>query len=490
MASSEPAARKLSLSDRISLAFRPKSSAEKLRKRTDPSTLHQLPANLERNPEGRRLQTGAVYRSTSLDNVDEQTGERRDDTELLHGLAHNESNDSLDRIVQSEDLRPPGDAHIASLPAPLWNLIAGYLEVADVASLTFASKTLFARLGPGAWEALRGEEGKSQRITFLSYLDEAMPGHLLCILCGIYHVRTKIGDERLRPNSVLNPLFACPSVGKPGMTAPRARLTPGYSLPFTFVQLVMRAHRFSPNHGIPSNALERRYKDPDSEWSHQTRFYIHKDHLLVRVVSKSFALPNLPQSGLRHLLYSRGDYSPYFSVCQHWRDGDLMPVAKCALSHIPERRLTVAQQLKSGPSIQLARMNPSAIVSLCSFCRPMRRCPECPTEYLVELKLGEDKFEVDPSMKFKQIIVVTRWSDLGDGRTPRAEGGEWNSVVGDVEDGVEHEPLPLYKSFDRMGKRAISGTFEAQSGVALPGQRLLSLNPKMQKRGEEGDDWY
>jgi hypothetical protein len=119
----------------------------------------------------------------------------------------------------------------------------------------------------------------------------------------------------------------------------------------------------------------------------------------------------------------------------------------------------------------------------------MRRCPECPTEYLVELKLGEDKSEMDPSMRFKQIIVVTRWSDLGDGTMPTAEGGEWNSVVGQFEGDVMAGP-GRYNSFEKMGKRAISGIFEAQSGVTLPGQRLLSLNPKNEKQGEEGDDWY
>jgi hypothetical protein len=493
--------RKLSLGSRISHALRPKKSSHKLRKSSEPSVkLHKLPSNLERNPEilgGRRLQTGAVYRPTSLDNVDEQTGERRDDTELLHGLAHHESNESLDRIVRKEEYRPPGEKDIAKLPPPLWNLIASHLEAADIASLIFASKTLLKRLGPRAWSELRGEAGKAQRIKFLTGLDEGLPSHLLCFLCGKYHLRTKIGDERLRPDTVLNQLYHCPNTGKPSLKPPRARITPGYSLPFTFVQLVMRSHRFSPNHGIPSNALERRYNDPSfssedpgsSNWSHQTRFYIHKNHLLVRVVSRSFALPNLPSSGLRHLLYSRTDYTPYFSCCQHWRDGELMPVCKCALSHIPKRQLSVAQQLKSGPQVQIARMNPSAIVSLCGFCRPMRRCPECPTEYLVELKLGEDKSEMDPSMRFKQIIVVTRWSDLGDGTMPTAEGGEWNSVVGQFEGDVMAGP-GRYNSFEKMGKRAISGIFEAQSGVTLPGQRLLSLNPKNEKQGEEGDDWY
>lgn len=478
--------RKLSLTDRISLALRPKSSNNKLRKKSEPS-LYRLPSNLDRTPEGKRLQTGAVYRPNYLDNVDEQTGERRDDTDLLHGLAHHDSNDSLDLAVKKVvGYRPAGENDIAKLPGNLWQYISEFLEPCDVGSLALSSKALVIKLGSGPWQALRGEENKEQRIKFLVYLDEQLPAHLLCFLCGKYHLRTQPGNEVLKRTSVLNPLYHCSSIGKPNMKPARARITPGYVLPFTFVQLSLRAHRFSPNHGIPFNALDRRYNDMDpsstSSWTHQTRYYIHKEHLLLRVTSKTFAAPKLPPAGLRHLLYSREDYTPYFSVCSHWRDGVLMDVCKCALGHIPETRLTVSQQLKSGPAIQAARLNPAAIVSLCSFCRPMRRCPECPSEYLVELKLGEDKNESDPGLRFKQIIVVTRWIDLGDGTNPRAEGGEWASITG--EEGI------TYRSFQRMGKRAISGIFEAQSGVTLPGQRLLSLNPKMEKMGEEGHNWY
>lgn len=94
----------------------------------------------------------------------------------------------------------------------------------------------------------------------------------------------------------------------------------------------------------------------------------------------------------------------------------------------------------------------------------------------MELKLAEDK--LDPVVKFKQVITVTRWSDLGDGSSPSTP--EWASVNG--EGG--------YSSFNMMGKRAISGIFEAQSGVTMPGQRLLSLNPKNVQQGEEGHGWY
>jgi hypothetical protein len=377
-----------------------------------------------------------------------------------------------------KDTRPPGEAVIASLPPDMWLAIAFYLTPCDAASLAYSSRTLSDRLGPGPWAALNRPENLREKIRFLGLMDERMPGHLLCFLCGIYHVRTQMGKERLKATSVLNPLYNCGSIGKPGYKPPRTRLTSGHTLPFTFVQLVLRAKKYGSNYGIPLESLGRRYKDPYSEWSHQTRYQIHKGHLLLRVVSRSFASPGLPPSGQRHLLYSREDYTPYFSVCTHWRDGELMNVCKCALGHIPKHRETIAQQMKRGPQVQLNLRNPNPIVSLCSFCRPMRRCPECPTEYLVELKLAEDKD--DPLIKFKQAIMVTRWSDLGDGTSPFSP--EWAAINAEGE--------TPYDSFAAMGRRAISGIFESQSGVAIPGQRMLSVNPKNEKLGEEGHGWY
>ncbi|KAE8446071.1 hypothetical protein EG329_012579 [Mollisiaceae sp. DMI_Dod_QoI] len=467
--------RKLSFTDRISLAFRPKKSSNRLRKQSTPEAIaEQIPQT------GKRLQYGAVYRP-SQDNRDEQTGERRDDTDLLHGLAHHESHETIDSIVNLtradlEAWRPPGEPMIASLPSDLWVLIASYLSLSDAANLAFSSKTLAIRLGPGPWVALNQPENLDEKNAFLRHMDNHLPSHLLCFDCGTYHARIQLGQEKLKPTLVFNPLYNCPNVEERGFVAPRVRLTPGNTLPYTFVQLVFRAIKYSPNHGIALGDLFRRWKDPTSEWTHQSRYYIYKGHLLMRIVSQSFAEPNLPPSGQRLLLYSREDYTPYFSCCAHWRDGELMNVCKCALGHIPEHRQSITTQLRQGPQIQLALRNMNPIVTLCSTCRPMRRCPECPTEYLVELKLAEDKN--DPVVRFKQVITVTRWSDLGDGSSPFTP--EWTSINGKGE----------YHSFNMMGKRAISGIFEAQSGVTMPGQRMLSLNPKNEKLGEEGHGWY
>lgn len=182
----------------------------------------------------------------------------------------------------------------------------------------------------------------------------------------------------------------------------------------------------------------------------------------------------------RHLLYWREDYTPYFSVCAHWRDGELMNTCKCALSHIPPPKETIVKQLQKGPQLVSSLRNPNVFITLCEKCRPMRRCPECPTEYLIELKLVEDKTDTDRLQRFKQAIVVTRWSDLGDGSSP--ESPEWNACVTETGAGFD--------SFKALSRRGLSGIFESQSGVTIPGQRMLSLNPQNEKLGEDGHNWY
>lgn len=309
-------------------------------------------------------------------------------------------------------------------------------------------------------------------------MDRLLPFHLLCFSCGVYHLRIHPGEESLKATRVINSVVNCPNATKPGNKPRRIRIAVGHTLPFTFAQLVMRAHRYTPAHGIPLHSLFRRWQDRDSEWMIESSYFIHKGHLLIRVVSRSFATASMPASAQRVLLYSpREDYTPYFSTCSHWRDGELMNVCKCALGHIPKPTQTISQQLHRGPQFTLPTRNANPIVSLCSYCRPMRRCPECPTEYLVELKFAEDKN--DPLNRFKQVIAVTRWSDLGDCQSSNSV--EWAAVNGDMQG---------FDSFKAIGKRTVSGIFESQSGVAIPGQRLMSLNPKNEKLGEDGDQWY
>lgn len=414
--------------------------------------------------------------------TDPQLGENLDYTTVIHSLGLNEHPENQFEDDGLDDDRPPGEDDVAKLSSDLWAMVAEYLDPAEKASLAFSSKTLNARMGRETFDALNLPENKQYRLNFLVWQDKYLPHHLLCIPCASFHVRTKEGRERLRPAHVVNPLFDCPNGRNSLMRPPRHRITHGRNIPFSFVQLVMRASRFNMSYGITAESLNRRWSRDG--WNYSTRYIVDKGRLLMRVVSSAFASPNMPPTSQRMLLYNREDYWPYFSACVHWRDGELMPVCKCALNHIPAPRETDGLQgveHKVKDTLKRRIYDPNAITGLCGFCRPMRRCPECPTEYLVEVKLTEDPDPSDPrGLKFRHAIVVTRWSDLGDGKTPQSP--QWAACNGEIEG---------YDSFLALGRRSLSSIFEANStGDTIPGQRVVSLNPKMRKLGEKGTEWY
>ncbi|KAL3417772.1 hypothetical protein PVAG01_10782 [Phlyctema vagabunda] len=459
---------------RFANALRSKSSRSRLRKPMPPSS--QV-ADFEKEENLRELSALQAHREKFKDVViDSQRGERRDEaTAIMHTLGHRESFDSFkDLQAQLDERRMPGERLIASLSPTIWRRIVTFLTLVDTANLALSNKAFRALLGSEPWAALNRPENTQDKIKFLVPMDVLLPDHLFCFPCTTYHLRTQRGEERLRPPTVLNPLFKCENAFS---KAPQTRLTPGRKLPLGFLQLALRAHRYGPQYGVTADSLSRRWKQ--DEWSHATRYLIADNHFLLRVVSTCFVTPAMPLVAKRFLLYSREDYSPYFSVCAHWRDGELMNVCKCAMDHIPSPK-HLGGPAAIGSKVKGRMMTKPdghhTIVGLCGNCRPMRRCPECPTEYLVEIKLVEDRTD----NSFKRAIVVTRWSDLGDEKSPFSS--EWAACNGD---------LAGYDSFGKIEHRTISGIFESHyTEDHIPGQRLLSLNPKNEKLGEAGHGWY
>ena len=464
----------------------PAPTSKKLRKASAPpaSSKSSLSSSKNSLEQSRSRASGLTSLSsrTTVDqwDRDKETGERKDYTEMLHSLAHRGSAESLVEKTQALFAgipEQPAPEFFGRLPSKVWTQVVTYLEVPDASSLALSCKPFRDLIRADIWNQLKVGNNYDERIDFLRRLDKDLPNHLLCFPCAIYHVRTQKGEETLRPANVSNPLFNCPNAYSTEKKMSRTRITVGRTLPFAFAQLVTRAEAYSLPYGIPLNNLSRRWKDRDGEWTHHTQYAIVNGHLLMRVISWAFATAELPPAGLRRLLYSPADnFAPYFSVCAHWRDGNLMPSVKCALGH------QVKPPEGSGIAGAAARVNyrmhrPNPIISLCSDCKPMRRCPECPSEYLIEMRMQEDRN--DPTQLFKHAIVLTRWADLGDGSTPK--NAEWAAVNGEGP----------YDSFTKIGKRAISGVFESQFTVEqIPPQRIVSMNPNKEQLGEAGHNWY
>lgn len=417
------------------------------------------------------------------DILDKDTGERKDLTDMMHAFTYNEALDSVDEErhhveeVYYDPDKPDGTAMLGAVSPEIWLHVAEYLTPLEVARLSSTCRTIFVRLGRQPYKLLLDPVNRPDRLDFLLAMDHKLPRHLFCFPCAQWHLRIQPGFETLKPHNVLNPLFECPNFTNNLLPPPRIRISEGRTLPFAFVQLIRRHWAFGPEYGISHQSLSRRWKDPYSPWSHETKYHVtEKGHVLMRVKSQAYVEGGMTMAGKRMLIFSRDDYTPYFSVCSHWKNGVLTSVPKCQLDHIPVDEVNMINGIKD----RLAPKKAVGNVQTCQKCRPMRRCPECPTEYLFELKMVEDKsVKSNTAERFKQALVVTRWSDLGPGRSPVDK--EWAAITGEDEE---------YDSFQEIGRRAISGVFESAFTDTTPGQRIVTMNPKKVKANEIGGDWY
>lgn len=414
--------------------------------------------------------------------LDKDTGERKDLTDMMHAFTFKEHTEDEEEIIHLEEWEydpfgTDGATLLSKFCPELWGLVENYLTPLDIANLASTCRAMYVRLGEVSYELLRNPLHMSHRLDFLLAMDQKLPNHLFCFPCAQWHVRIAPGTEKLKQPKVLNPVFNCPNSTNNLLRPPRIRISDYRELPFTFVQLYKRAWEHGPQYGIDVHSLARRWKDAESEWTHETMFHINKyGHVMMRVKSQVFVEGGLQPTAKRMLLYSRNDYTPYFSVCSHWRKGVLTSLPKCALDHIPVHEVNVYRDAVNkvrGPKV-------NGPTQLCTFCRPMRRCTDCPTEYLFEMKLVEDKRvqKMGPE-RFRQVLLVTRWSDLGPARSPHDP--EWASIVGKYDQ---------YDSFKEIGNRAVSGTFESAFTDTTPRQRILSLNPDNLEENEERGDWY
>ncbi|KAF2851677.1 hypothetical protein T440DRAFT_467468 [Plenodomus tracheiphilus IPT5] len=415
------------------------------------------------------------------DILDKDTGERRDLTDMMHAFTFVEGLDTLDEEEVQASLAydpslPDGTAVLGSASPEVWLHIADYLTPLDVANLASTCRTMYTRLGRHPYKLLLNPINRSDRLDFLLAMDHKLPRHLFCFPCAQWHLRIQPGLETLKPHNVLNPLFECPNRTNVHTPPPRIRITDGRTLPFAFAQLARRAWAHGPDYGISHQSLARRWKDAYSDWTHESMYHItDKGHILMRIRSQHYVEGGMTDAAKRLLLFSRGDYTPYFSVCSHWKNGVLTSIPKCALTHIP-----FTTDSESHGLAQFRAKKTAGLVSLCSTCRPMRRCPKCPSEYLFELKLVEDKsVRGHGPGRFKQALIATRWSDLGPAHSPA--DAEWSAITGENEG---------YDSFAEAGRRAISGVFESAFTDTVPGQRIVSMNPEMVVAKEDGGDWY
>ncbi|KAB8532594.1 hypothetical protein FH972_025539 [Carpinus fangiana] len=146
----------------------------------------------------------------------------------------------------------------------------------------------------------------------------------------------------------------------------------------------------------------------------------------------------------------------------------------------------------------------SRVTSQCAECRPLRRCEQCGTEYLMQLKVAEDRVRRKSSAsggaapepvlpKFRPYLSVTRYSDLGP--CVRPDEPQWLSVAGSDGEVPNEVRMPVCAESPKHLK-SVRGAFEGDEssggggvgGAAIPlGRRIEWVREHMKELDEERD---
>lgn len=315
------------------------------------------------------------------------------------------------------------------LPSEIWEMVANHLAPSTAAALTMTGRRMYRYLGNQYLDALNAEENREEKASFLHHFEDKLPQHILCWQCGVYHHRQDASSERLGQYE-----SACPRYRADA----QSMLSRDRLIPWDLVHLATRAARHTPAHGIPTSALTKKWTS-ESGWKHTTRALLVDTHLVLRASSLSWVEAYMSASELRVVVDER--YHERFSHCKHISNS-LDKYAKCAVSHIRPGYQVTAQ---------------------CAACRPLRRCNQCPSEYLIEIKLVEDRQGPRSPLlpAFRHALSVTRWSDLGAGTSPHASL-EWRAARS-----------PLFETWaaqkvDFWSLRTVRSRFEAKDGNRVP----------------------
>ncbi|KAH6713953.1 hypothetical protein BKA61DRAFT_689329 [Leptodontidium sp. MPI-SDFR-AT-0119] len=264
--------------------------------------------------------------------------------------------------------KPP----LLKLPVEITAHIAQFLLPASAASLAFTCRSALETLGTTYWQVLR-EVGRQQELEqFLSLLETDLPDHVLCYHCLILHCSNNGGHR--------------------GTACYRAELLGGVynyihkNVTFDIFRATMKCYRQGLNYSRLLERFETKIISCRSIENFPYRFLsLAKfiDRSLLLRVQETLLFPNG--------LFPQIPINGRISICAH--------VSTVGTGF--EARLPVHMQCK---------LDHNHDVQQCVRSSGIRQCVYCPTEFQIELQDCE---------RFGIAVVVTKWLDLGEGRSVR-----------------------------------------------------------------------
>jgi hypothetical protein len=270
---------------------------------------------------------------------------------------------------------------IGKIPSEIMVHIAECLPTASAALFTFCCNAIKNILGTRYWRALKAEQPELDLPIFLTLLERDLPDSTFCYPCMVLHT-WKLGRERARVDRLLEQRpseryekFRAPCFTKNVLYGSDTYIFDGFR--YAYFQMAMKQYRLGRNFQIYLDqlALNLNYESQYGEMKQQCRAKVKicGGRLLVRV--QEFVLIPRRNFGSIETAWA------WLHICGHF--GMVGEDPKVSL---PE-------------DIRAKR---------CLRSSGLKQCSDCPTEYRIDLQeCGE----------LGVVVIVTKWLDLGEGRT-------------------------------------------------------------------------
>jgi hypothetical protein len=351
---------------------------------------------------------------------------------------------------------------LGKIPPEIIIHIAEYLSTTSAALFTFCCNAIKNILGTRYWRALKTEQPELDLPIFLTLLERDLPDSTFCYPCMVLHT-WKLGRERARVDRLLKERppqlyekLRAPCFTKDVLYGSDTYIFDGFR--YAYFQMAMKQYRLGRNFQIYLDqlALNLNYESQYDKMKQQcrTKVKICDGRLLVRV--QEFVL--IPPRSLESIK------TAWLHICGHF--GMVGEDPKVSL---PEDIRAKGCLRSSG----------------------LRQCSDCPTEYRIDL---QECWEL--GVVVNELVIVTKWLDLGEGRTfldpawwsrfrghNRIDQSEFNDMEWIDRGGLLAMPAPydlgdIFGSFEKDEKREafklpISEQRVQELAQSQPGPNLL-----------------
>ena len=315
------------------------------------------------------------------------------------------------------------------LPLELVGYMAEFLTPSAAACFTLACKPIWFILGNQYLDRLWARDFEPSRRTFLELLDKDLPYHVICLQCN----QLQRGDRK-RHHSLLLSLCGTRPLCE---VAEREQEVHRYINPnFNYVSLqsVMKLHRSGSYEDYDSKIYDM-IKSRNSLLSYNkfSRYdtYAHQKQSYIYVTEGPFLYREQDLLRFRHIdciiSCSKRDCIACWGGGEDFISTTLLSLVVCPHLQSPLKKAATKTRFEAIMTFRASHWDDIRLNNTCATCSGLHQCHTCPTEFQLDtMDYGY----------FDRRLILTRWLDLGEGRTP--EDPKWKSHIGSRDHSTEN----------------------------------------------------